>query len=194
MGHPPLQSQGTETFPQSFRAHEVLMPLPDVLWKIERGIVRTTTWSEEGAISTLGFWGPGDVVGDCLSTLNPYQMECLTDVQVSGLRSHLWPSTLEAILRHAQHTEELLDIAHCQRVPVRLIRLLLWLERKFGRADTDTPEGRLIDLRLTHQVLAEATNTTRVTVTRLLSQLGRQGKIKRSRGRLILLPSLSLLD
>lgn len=194
MGHPPLQSQGTEPFPQSFRTHEVLMPLPDVLWKIERGVVRTTTWSEEGAITTLGFWGPGDVVGRCLSTLNPYQMECLTDVQVSGLRSHLWAPTLEAILRHAQHTEELLNIANCQRVPVRLIRLLLWLEQKFGQAASDIPDGRLIDLRLTHQVLAEATNTTRVTVTRLLSQLNRQGKIKRSRGRLILLPSLSLLD
>ena len=194
MGHPPLQSQGTEPFFQSFQAHELLMPLPDVLWKIEHGIVRTVTWSDEGTVTTLGFWGPGDVVGRCLSTLNPYQIECLTDVQVSGLRSHLWPSTLESILRHVQHTEELLDIAHCQRVPVRLIRLLLWLEQKFGRADLEIPEGRLIDLRLTHQVLAEATNTTRVTVTRLLSQLARQGKIKRSQGRLILLPSLSLLD
>ena len=39
--------------------------------------------------------------------------------------------------------------------------------------------GRLIDLRLTHQDLAELLGTTRVTVTRSLIQLEQQGLIQR---------------
>ena len=183
--------QDTESIQRTFNAHDLIPLQPDILWKIEQGIIRTMTWSEDGMIATLGLWGQGDVVGRCLSSLEPYQIECLTKVEVSILRSPLWQHTIDAILRHAQHTEELLNIAHCQRVPMRLIQLLYWLEQKFGRS---VHEGRLIDLRLTHQVLAETINTTRVTVTRLLSQLEKQGVVRRHRGRLILLQPLSLLD
>jgi len=44
----------------------------------------------------------------------------------------------------------------------------------FGR---DVDQGRLIDLQLTHQDLAESISLTRVTVTRLLKNLKEQGKL-----------------
>lgn len=47
-------------------------------------------------------------------------------------------------------------------------------------------QGQLIDLRLTHQEIAEVIGTTRVTVTRLLKQFEREAIIT-SRRRLIIL-------
>jgi CRP-like cAMP-binding protein len=65
-----------------------------------------------------------------------------------------------------------------------MIRLLFWLSRRFGE---DKAQGQLIDLRLTHQDLAEFLGTTRVTVTRTLGQLEEQGLTQRlPLGRIIL--------
>ena len=55
--------------------------LPDksgFFWKIESGVVRSLTWTEEGEMIVLGIWGKGDIVGSSLSASRPYEIECLT--------------------------------------------------------------------------------------------------------------------
>jgi CRP-like cAMP-binding protein len=126
---------------------------------------------------TLGLWGPGDVVGRPLSCLDPYQIECLTAVEAEMLPNSVWNQMLNAILLHAQQEEEFLKIVHCQSIEQRLLQFLAWLGQKFGH---DSQEGQIIQLRLTHQEIAETLNTSRVTVTRLLNQLEQQGIIQRS--------------
>jgi len=161
-----------------------MLPLQaDSVWRIERGIVRTLTWNEAGTLSVLGYWGLGDVVGQPLSRLSSYQIECVTSVEVSLVPAHLWHQVLDAIVLHTQQTEELLYILHQQRIPLRLQQLLGWLAQKFGR---EVDQGQLIDLRLTHEELAEVLSTTRITVTRLLNQFEREGRIKRVRHHVIL--------
>jgi CRP-like cAMP-binding protein len=54
--------------------------------------------------------------------------------------------------------------------------LLGWLAKKFGR---QVEGGQAIDLRLTHQEIAEILGITRVTVTRLLKEFEDQGAIAR---------------
>ncbi len=169
---------------QTFRRGDLIPPQPDHLWQIERGVVRTITWDEEGTPSTLGLWGLGDLIGQPLSRINPYQIECLTGVEVSALPTHLWHQALDRILSHVQQVEELLSIVRCQRVSLRLLRLLGWLSKKFGQ---EIDQGRLIQLRLTHQDMAEVVGTTRVTVTRLLKQYEQEGILRRYRHQLILL-------
>lgn len=56
----------------------------------------------------------------------------------------------------------------------RLQQLLGWLALKFGRP---VEQGRLIQLRLTHQDMADAIGTSRVTVTRMMRELERNGEI-----------------
>ena len=148
----------------------------NILWKIERGVARTFTWSEEGKPITLGFWGPGDLVGKPLSRLEAYQIECLTSVEATLLPSHLWPQFMDAWISHVQLSEELLSIVHNRPVNLRFLQLLNWLARKFGR---EVNEGILIELPLTHQALSEVICTTRVTVTRLISQFEQEGILKR---------------
>lgn len=165
--------------------HWDLLPLRhDLLWRIERGVVRTKTWDEEGKFITLGYWGSGDVVGQPLSQVNPYEIECLTNVEVVYLPSGQWHQYLEAILLHNRHTEELLSIIHYDPIKERLLKFLGWLCRRFGRT---LEQGQLIDLRLTHQEIAEVIGTTRVTVTRLLKQFEREGIITSRRRHLIIL-------
>lgn len=162
-----------------------LLPLrSDVIWRVEWGAVRSLTWNDEGTVITLGYWGAGDVVGQPLSHLQPYQIECLTSVEVVSIPSPCWPSILDSILEHARQTEELLSIVRYERVYQRLDELLFWLARKFGRS---VPLGELIDLRLTHQALAELIGTTRVTVTRLLKEFEEEGKIVRQQRHYIIL-------
>jgi CRP-like cAMP-binding protein len=167
-----------------FSRHDLIPLLPDTLWKITRGVVRTLTWSGEGALTALGYWGVGDVVGQPLSKLQPYQIECLTSVEVECIPAHRYHLYLDAILSHIQQAEELLSIIHQERVHYRLEQFLIWLAVRFGRS---VNTGQLIDIQLTHQMISESIGTTRVTVTRLLNQFEREQIISRPKRQLIVL-------
>ena len=170
-----------------FSRRDLIPPRQDILWRIERGAVRTMTWSEQGVMITLGYWGTGDIVGHPLSRVNPYQIECLTSVEMSILPSDLWYQALDSMLFHIQQAEELLSIIHRKPVSLRLWQFLIWLSQKFGR---DVAQGRLIDLGVTHQEMAEVINTTRVSVTRMLRQFEEEGMLLRHQRRLVIcLPS-----
>lgn len=169
-----------------FSRHDLIPPKQDILWRIERGAVRTVTWSEQGTLITLGYWGTGDIVGQPLSRVVPYQIECLTSVETSIISSELWHQTLDAMMLHIQQSEELLSIIHRKPVSLRLWQFLIWLSTKFGR---DVERGKLIDIGVTHQEIAEVINTTRVSVTRMLQQFEEQGMLLRHQRRLILLPT-----
>ncbi|MBE8966339.1 Crp/Fnr family transcriptional regulator [Nostocales cyanobacterium LEGE 12452] len=168
---------------QIFTRREVIPPQNDVLWRIEYGAVRTLTWSEDGTFITLGYWGLGDLIGYPLSKVKPYQIECLTCVEVSIVPPHLWHQDINALLSHIQQAEDLLSIVHRKPISLRLWQFLVWLSEKFGR---DVDKGKLIDLNVTHQDIAEVLNTTRVTVTRLLQQLEEEGTVLRHKRRIIL--------
>lgn len=176
-------SVGSSLPQRLFTRREVIPARNDVLWRIERGAVRTLTWSEDGTFITLGYWGPGDLIGYPLSRVKPYQIECLTSVEVSVVPPHLWSQETNALLSHIQQAEELLSIVHCKPISLRLWQFLVWLSEKFGR---NVEQGKLIDLNVTHQEMAEVLNTTRVTVTRLLQQFEEEGTLVRHKRRIIL--------
>ena len=173
-----LSTDTSELTQRTFERRSLLHSSHDYLWQIESGIVRTLTWFENGTASTLGLWGPGDIVGSALSTANPYQIECLTPVEVRVLPKNRWYQVTEAMILHMQRLEEFLEILHCKPVDAALLRLLTWLAKRFGR---NTAQGQLIELRLTHQEMAELLGSTRVTITRLLSDFERRGIIQRHR-------------
>jgi CRP-like cAMP-binding protein len=166
-----------------FTRREIIPDRNDVLWKIERGAVRTLTWSEDGVFITLGYWGAGDLIGYPLSNVKPYQIECLTSVEATILPPHLWHQDVNALVEHIQQAEELLSIVHRKPIYLRLWQFLVWLSDKFGR---DVEQGKLIDLNITHQEMSEVLNTTRVTVTRLLQQFEEEKKLIRHKRRIIL--------
>ncbi|HEY9622401.1 MAG TPA: Crp/Fnr family transcriptional regulator, partial [Crinalium sp.] len=78
------------------------------------------------------------------------------------------------LYQRLQQTEILLNIAGQRRVKDRLYFLLQFLRRELGQP---TPEGIRLQIRLVHEDIASACCSTRVTVTRLLSELQKQNKI-----------------
>ena len=168
----------------SFSRYSLLPLRSDALWVLATGVVRTLTVQEEGNSVILGLWGPGDIVGRVLSQTDPYQIECLTSVEASLLPSSRWDQATESMITHIQRSEELREILHCRQTEALLIRLLTWLAKRFGQK---VEQGQLIDLRLTHQDLADLVGLTRVTVTRVLNDLEQQGIIQRKRRQAIVL-------
>lgn len=161
---------------QYFTRRTFLPEQNNSLWKIETGFVRTYTYLENGTTVALGLWGPGDIVGKSLSKLEPYQMECLTKVEVTILPINEWHNSTETLLAHIQQAEELMVIRSYKKVDTMLIKLLAWLSKRFG---SEVEKGRLIDMRLTHEDLAEMLGSTRVTITRILGQFEQEGLIDR---------------
>lgn len=183
-----------EVTQRSFACTDIFPLHSQVLWKIEHGIVRTFTYNEAGTRSILGYWGVEDVVGRPLSRLSSYEIECITDVQVTVLTQSSWQYAVGAIWSHSQQTEELLYINSYERTNQRLLYFLVWLAKKFGQT---IQEGKLIAIPLlTHEAIADSVGSTRVTITRLLTQFEREGKISRQRRSIVLskdvLPVLDL--
>jgi CRP-like cAMP-binding protein len=169
---------------RSFKRRSTL-PLRQIsLWRIESGVVRMVTWLEDGSTVTLGLCGAGDVVGTYLSAIEPYQIECLTDIEATPLSPDEWFPDPDHLLARVQQAEEFMLIRSHRRVEEMLLKLLTWLCKKFGRK---VSKGHLIELRLTHQDIAELLGTTRVTITRVLKQFEQQGIVQRLPNHLTLL-------
>lgn len=174
------QPNGTRVF----KHHQFLPPRRDLLWRIKRGAVRTTTVSEDGMLIILGYWGAGDIVGHAMSQLKAYQIECLTQVEVSLLPQAQWSQAGDSLLGHIQQVEKFLRLIHQNPVQQRLWQLLNFLAQKFG---VKVEQGQLISLNLSHQAIAETINVSRVTVTRLLQKFEQEGLLLRQQRQLILL-------
>jgi CRP-like cAMP-binding protein len=149
----PLNSELDAQFARrTFERRDHLPLLSDQLWQITTGVVRTVTWTEDGGLITLGIWGTGDVVGRALSSSDPYIAECLTPVNATALPRNYWYQATEALIRHVRVSKELLEIVRYGNAEVSFLRLLTWLSIRFGHGEG---QGWQIDLRLTHQELAE---------------------------------------
>jgi CRP-like cAMP-binding protein len=159
----------------------------DQIWQITSGYVRSLTWSPDGELTTLGIWGQQDFLSHGLSIVTPYQLECLTPVTAILCR-YSTHQLYEILLHNIQQTEKLLAISHQRQLADRLLSLLHWLGDRFG---SPTPGGQLLQIGMTHQQIAELAGTTRVTATRLLSQLATERQIQRLPKRQLLIQSVS---
>lgn len=166
-----------------FRQRSYIPSEADTLWKISQGVVRTVTWNELGTPISLGLWTVGDVVGAALSRVDPYEIECLSDVQVQAIPRTQWRHLTEQLIEYAQESQQLLAILRQERIRDRLWVFLQWLSYKFGHGSS---RGRVINLKLSHRAIAEILGTSRVTVTRTLGQLEEEGLMQRHREHWIL--------
>jgi CRP-like cAMP-binding protein len=184
----------THELPHSWQAKtyhfdrgEQLPAYGDRIWQITTGYLRSVTWTQEGEITTLGIWGQSDFVGHALSIVAPYYLECLTPVTATLCAYPTTPQLPEILLHNAQQTEQLLAISHERQVRDRLLRLFNWLAARFGEV---TPTGKLLQIGMTHQQIAELAGTTRVTATRLINQLEADQYIQRLTKRRLLVQPL----
>lgn len=175
----PLYNTSNETSINTvklFGRRTLLPEEKDCLWRIEKGFVRTYSYLEDGTTIALSVWGKGGIVGRALSKLEPYRIECLTPVKATIVPLKGYYELTSVLFAHIAQAEELALIRGYKKVEMMLVKLLLWLSKKFG---SEVEQGRLIDMHLTHEDLANLLGSTRVTVTRALGDLEQQGLINR---------------
>jgi CRP-like cAMP-binding protein len=165
------------------------------VWQVCRGMVQLSTLCQNGEEVWLGWAEPSTFFGQWFSLLQTYQAIALTDVQLTwfslteiNASPRLAQIILPQIVRRMRQTEAMLAISGHRRVEDRLQCLLLLMKREIGQPVED---GTRLGVRLTHQNLANAIGTTRVTVTRLLSKLRSEGTITLDRDRHIILKNES---
>ncbi len=139
-------------------------------WLISDGYVRQVTWNEDAELITLMLWGPGDLILGSQATF-----ECRNEtstISPASLDGHAPTDTelLEALKRQISRSMEIIRISRIRKADVRLLTMLRWLAAQFGRVNSLGHSLSLEDMNLTHQVIAELTGLTRVTVTKGLNK------------------------
>ncbi len=164
---------------------------PQEIWVVCRGVVQLGTLYATGDEALLGLACPSMPFGLPLTSIRPYQASALTNVDLMRLtlaEIEGSPMLAQSIFRHMgrrlRQTEAILAMVGYRRVEERLRHLLLLLKQEVGHPDAN---GTRLGVRLTHQQLANAIGTTRVTVTRLLNQLKDEGWLSIDRQRHIIL-------
>lgn len=159
-----------------------LIPLEtQAFWYINQGLVKLTTLTEQSQEVLIGVLGPGMPFGAYLTSLQLYEAVALTDVQLTSISvnaiAHSCPLAQFMFVKtrqRLQQTETWLAISGERQIEDRLCRLLNLLKDQAGEP---TDRGIRLSIRLTQEDLANACCTTRVTISRVLSQLQQSGKI-----------------
>ncbi|MCU0510896.1 MAG: Crp/Fnr family transcriptional regulator [Anaerolineae bacterium] len=170
---------------------------PEALYVVKTGKVKVLRHSTDGKDVVLRMTGPGQLLGsvavfdgggypgtaqaiedctllvigrnDCLTLVSRYPVFALTVINDMGLR-----------LRSS--AEQIRSLA-VERVEQRIARTLLKLGQTAG---ADSPEGRVIELPLTRQDVADMTGTTVETAIRVMSKFRREELIFTRRGKVVL--------
>ncbi|MBD2100578.1 Crp/Fnr family transcriptional regulator [Leptolyngbya sp. FACHB-261] len=186
------EPEAEEQLAQTYHKGEAIPIKPQMVWQVKQGLVKLTTLASKGEEILVGFAGPGMPFGSDLTYLPIYQAIALSDsVQLVSMSQSEIDASPEASRRFAsqmkqrlQQAEALLAISGQIRVSERLQHLLIWLKREVG---VPVAEGTRLSVRLTHEDLASACCTTRVTITRVLAKLQKQGKVSLDAKRHIIL-------
>ncbi len=178
---------------------------PEALYVVKAGKVKVLRHSPDGKDVVLRMAGPGHLLGsvavfdgggypgtaqaiedctvlvisrnDCLTLVTRFPVFALTVINDMGIR-----------LRSS--AEQIRSLA-VERVEQRIARTLLKLGQTAG---ADTSEGRVIELPLTRQDVADMTGTTVETAIRVMSKFRREELILTRRGKVVLIDVDALQD
>ncbi|HLO88895.1 MAG TPA: helix-turn-helix domain-containing protein [Nostocaceae cyanobacterium] len=173
---PQNQNEWLENRPIHKYAKGEVIPLNQLLiWYVHRGLVKLNTFCETGEEVLTGLVTAGMVFGSSMTSLPVYQATALTDVELvitylAEIKNfpQLSQIFLPKIEQRLQQTEAFLVISSRRKVEERLHHLFELLKKQVGEK---VPGGIRLTIRLTHEDIANACGTTRVTITRLIGKL-----------------------
>ncbi|URR36493.1 Crp/Fnr family transcriptional regulator [Thermosynechococcus sp. HN-54] len=164
---------------------------PERIWLVSRGVVLLNLLHPDGEEVVVGLATPGTAFGIPLTSLAAYQAKALSKVELMLFTlvevessPNLTQSLVRGLARRLRQAEGLLGITSHRRIEERLRHLLLLLKQEIGQPH---PLGTRYSVRLTHQQLATAIGTSRVTMTRLLGKLRDEHWLTYDRDRHIIL-------
>jgi CRP/FNR family cyclic AMP-dependent transcriptional regulator len=173
------------------------------LYVLKKGMVKLVSLSDNGRETILHILKPDEVFGELLLSeeQRAFTAIAIEDSLVTIISKESFVELLAAVptvalnfilllsKRLATMERELAEFSHTWSYH-RLARVLLQMSEKYGE---EVPNGTLINVRLTHEDLANLIGTSRETVTTQLSKFTRMGLLKREARRFIVTRS-SLTD
>lgn len=152
------------------------------VWLVVRGMVKLGAITIHGDDLLLGLAGPSEPFGDPLSGVEAFEARtlCDTDLLCLTLQEIQADPALSAAMLHAlaqryRQSQALLGLMALRRVEERVRGFLELMASDYGQPCED---GLRLNLRLTHQEVASALATTRVTVTRVIGILRDEGWLR----------------
>ena len=163
-------------------AGSVVPLLKNSIWLVVRGMVKLGAVSVHGDELLLGLAGPNEPFGEPFSTVEAYEAVALSDCDLLCLTTaeveqspQLCIAMMDAVAARYRQAEGMLALLGLRRVEERVRGFLEMLAQDYGQPCDD---GLRLNLRLTHQEMASALSTTRVTVTRVIGLLRDEGWLK----------------
>jgi CRP-like cAMP-binding protein len=151
------------------------------IWQVYRGVVQLSRIQADGSEIISGWVTANGVLGNFVDNSVIYRAVALGDVYAKRYTSNdLVRHPLLARQFLAQFSDRLIKSQHLlaivgvNRIEERLRQLLSMFKLEIGQQIED---GVRLQVRFTHQHLAEAAHTTRVTVTRTLGDFQNQDLI-----------------
>jgi CRP-like cAMP-binding protein len=167
--------------------------LRNSLWLVARGMVKLGSLTIHGDELLLGLAGPGEPFGEPLNAVEVFEARALVNTDLLCLTTAealedgaLASTLLQALAQRQRQSQALLALLGLRRVEDRLRGFLELLAASYGQP---CEAGLRLDLRLTHQEMASALGTTRVTVTRMLGLLRVEGWLRFDGERRLIIPA-----
>ena len=152
------------------------------VWLVVRGMVKLGAITIHGDELLLGLAGPNEPFGDPLSGVEAFEARTLCDSDLLCLtlpEIHADPALsaamLQALAQRYRQSQALLALMALRRVEERVRGFLELVASEYGQP---CDQGLRLNLRLTHQEVASALATTRVTVTRVIGALREEGWLR----------------
>ena len=162
-----------------FVTGSIIPLLPDHVWIVVRGIIKLSCLNEQGEDTLLGVLGPNQCFGELLTDLDLCEAKTLSDcdllcISMEEVEStpHLCVNVMHCLINRNHQSEALIALLGLRGVQNRVCGFLELLAQDYGRP---CEQGLMLTLRLTHQEIADALSTTRVTVTRVMGILKDEG-------------------
>lgn len=153
--------------------------LKNSVWLVVRGMVKLTSISIQGDELLLGLVGASEPFGDPLTQVEAYEAITMADTDLLclscdaiGSDPQLAIGLLQAVAHRYRQSEALLALLGLRRIEERVRGFLELLATSYGQP---CGQGLRLNIKLTHQDIASALSTTRVTVTRILGALRDEG-------------------
>lgn len=167
------RSKSAEISLQQFQRGEEIALLDSSVWQVYRGVVQLSRVQPDGTEIVLGWVTANNTFGNYLDVSSDvYRAVALSDVyarcyspQDISRNPLLARQLLAQFSDRLVKSEQLLSIIAIKRVEDRFTQLLLMLKQDLGQCVDNRVR---LPVRFTHQQLAEAICTTRVTITRIM--------------------------
>ena len=173
------KGQSLEAEPRRYRATDVIETGEDSVVEVLSGMVAMRSLQPDGSEVLMGLFGPGDLLVGHPADLCLIEMVAHVDAEVYV---RAWGRFLPSVEFADKLRRSLVWLSGWSAMQVRLqvddrlTGILSLVAERFGRPSE--PGWQLLDVRLTHQQLAEAVCSTRPTVTRALHLLERNGVVR----------------